>query len=92
MAEFYATYERNRQRFLAVVLGPERPVSLRFASRDELIEAMEALDQEWQLQSEVQLPDEYPAISADWLESMAEAGRMKQLPKPHGSLIGPHFG
>ena len=85
MAEVYVTYDHDGHHFLAVVTAAGRPVSLQFASRELLVETMEALEQEWQLTSEVELPDDYPTISVDWLENMAERGRNKQLPKPQGS-------
>jgi hypothetical protein len=87
MAEFYATYDRDGHHFLAVVVAFERPASLSFGSRELLVESMESIGNEWQLISEVQLPDDYPEISATWLESMAERGRLKQLPKAHGSHV-----
>lgn len=87
MAEFYVTYDRHDHHFLAIVLASGRPEKLEFVSRESLIETMESLGHEWRLQSEVELPDDYPAISAIWLESMAERGSQKQLPKPQGSHI-----
>ncbi len=87
MAEFYVTYDREGQHFLAIVTAPDRPDGLQFASRESLIETMESLDLEWQLTSEVALPQDFLPISDVWLEIMAERGRLKQLPRPQGSRV-----
>lgn len=87
MAEFYVTFDRDDRHFLAIVTAAERPHGLQFASRDSLIETMEGFEQDWQLTSEVELPEDFVPVSDAWLEMMAERGRLKQLPKPQGSRV-----
>ena len=82
MAEFYVTYARDEGRYLALVIAPERPAILQFASREDLHAAMDALGHAWQLQFE--MPGEG---SADWLERMAQAGALKPVPRPPDSIF-----
>lgn len=88
MAQFYVTFDSPEGPCMAVVVAPERPADLCYASIDAMIAAMDALDQEWQLRSQVRLPPDSPAVSREWLEQMAQLGRLKELSKPHGSLVG----
>ncbi len=85
MAEFYVTYDHDEHHFLAIVIAGDRPAGLQFPSREALVATMDSFGREWMWQSEVELPDDYPAIDATWLESMAERGRHKQFPKAQGS-------
>jgi hypothetical protein len=88
MAQFYVTFGSPEGPCVAVVVARERPDKLSFSSIDDLTIAMEALHQDWELHSAIHLPADSPAISTAWLEQMAHAGRLKQLPQPHGSLVG----
>ena len=88
IAEFYVTYDRNCQHFLAVVIAPERPGSLQFSTREELHAAMDALGPDWQLCSEMQLPNEYASeISAAWLEKAAETKAFQRKPTCPDSIF-----
>jgi hypothetical protein len=82
MAEFYVTYDRDGEHFLAIVVGPGRPPSLQFASREELHTAMDALGHSWQLQCEIR-----GEVSSDWLEQMAKIGALKPLPRPPDGIF-----
>ncbi len=77
MAEFYVTYARDTTRHLALVVAPERPATLQFASREDLHAAMDALGHAWRLQFE--MPGDG---SAAWLERMAQAGALSPAPRP----------
>ena len=74
--EFYVTYARDECRYLALVIAPERPATLQFASREDLHAAMDGLGHAWQLQFEI--PGDG---SADWLERMAQAGALRPVPQ-----------
>jgi hypothetical protein len=91
MAEFYITFDRDDHHYLAIVTAHDRPDSLQFTSYLAVVETMESLGQEWLLHSEIEVPDDGPTISAAWLENMAERGRLRQLPKPHGAHVTGDF-
>jgi hypothetical protein len=82
MAEFYVTYNRDGQRYVAVVIAPARPSILEFTSREELHAAMDALGHSWQLQNEI-----HGNVSSDWLEQMAKVGALKPVPRPSDSIF-----
>ena len=88
MAEFYVTYPCESQHLLAVIVGEERQAKLQFATREELLAAMDALGHEWQLRAEIQLPDDYVAeITAGWLEKAAEIKLLQNEPARPDSIF-----
>ena len=84
MAEFYVTFDWQEQHYLAIVVAPERPTSLQFATADELNAAMDSLGHDWELWSVMQVPYDVPA---DWLEEMAKTGALKKRRKPDWPLV-----
>jgi hypothetical protein len=84
MAEFYVTFDWQEKHYLAIVVARERPERLQFATPDDLNAAMNALDHEWTLLSQVQISYEFPE---ECLETMAEAGALKQMRKPDWPLV-----
>ena len=91
MAEFYVAYEKNGKPLLAIVIAPERPTALRFETRVSLHAAMDSLPHPWQLQGEIQ-----GAVTDDWLERMAELGKMRSVPRSVDGIFSfgsiPHGG
>jgi hypothetical protein len=82
MAEFYVAYQQDGQHFLAVVVAPQRPAALEFASREALHATMDALGHSWQMRCEIT-----GQVSSDWLEQMAKIGQLKPVPKPSDSIF-----
>ena len=85
MAEFYVTYDLEDAKFLAIVVAPQAPSTWQFSSREELIAAMESLEQEWQLLSEIPLPENFE-LKEECRDELAELRALRDLPKPDENL------
>jgi uncharacterized protein YijF (DUF1287 family) len=87
MPEFYVTYDREGQHYLAMVFAPQLPDNLQFANYEDLSAAMDSLGNDWELRSAIQDPREYDSENAvAWLKRLAEAKALERDAKPEVDL------
>lgn len=84
MAEFYVTYREHGQKHLAIVVAVAAPPSWKFESLDDLQQAMNVLDNEWELIGPIFVHESLGNSDRwdQWQQEAATFREQRQLPKP----------